>query len=598
MEKRQYPPARSSARNALKSIALIVCAAFALAAFFRTRAPLAAGPNHAPEMGAVRFKEVGVGQRIFFGLSVIDEESDDVRVELVQKPASARYNEKTLTVDWTPRATDAPRGDFAVRLTEFDRATGKQTGTQIKSFSIAVRPQAVQLPQDAPAPLAVETLISITDPERLAASNERWPITTIFDRIAAIEASKQIKPGSDVQPATGAALLQDALVNLAALHHNEEIDPRSPKFNPQWNAENWRLIMVRPRVNKKIFELRLVYRNVVAPEPAYLMPRLRIVRGTDAEIVKDNDLRQRNNEQFAHLLHDAFFDGPNLKSFVERDKKTYGAALADFIGRVISYRDEKEPRMQANFAALPHNARLGGDDALDARGSYLRGNGWALGVMKVIALERDGMKRLAFSNMPIDGFVASIKRTPDGKGYRPVAAPRFDANSVMRFKGLETLVDPLGFTAIPDEHDDVTDVRPSTIDASSISRVFKERYMVEETPLRDARRRLFEERGMTCIQCHVRNFDEGDYLDKAVADTKLAQPLSAGKFDAPAETRDIPRLFFIITPDEGRSEFLRRNEEEQVGNLIGVMRDYLGLKVNLKSPFATDWPFNTRTGRS
>jgi hypothetical protein len=63
-------------------------------------------------------------------------------------------------------------------------------------------------------------------------------------------------------------------------------------------------------------------------------------------------------------------------------------------------------------------------------------------------------------------------------------------------------------------------------------------------------------------------------------------------------TQDIPRLFFIITPDEGRSEFFRRNEEEQVGNLIGVMRDYLGVKANLKSPFNFDWPFNTRTGRS
>jgi hypothetical protein len=567
-----------------------------------SRLEAAAAPaNHPPEMGEVRFKEAGVGQRIFFGLAVIDEESDDVRVELVQKPASAKYNEKTLTIDWTPRAADAPRGDFAVRLTEFDRETGKQGGTQIKTFSIAVRPQAVSLPSDAPAPLAVETLISVTDPERLAASNARWPIITIFDRIAAIEASKQIKPGSDVQPATGATLFRDALRNLAALHHNEEIDPDSPTFNPQWNAENWRLLMVRPRVNKKIFELRLVYRNVVAPEPVYLMPRLRIVRGTDPDILKDNDLRQKNNEAFARLLHDAFFDGPNLKSFVADDKKAYGAALADFIGRVAAYHDDKDPRMQANFAALPHNARLGGDDMLDAQGRYLRGNGWALGVMKVVPVERAGKKSLAFANLPIDGFAASIKRTPDGKGYKPAAAPRFDPLSPLRFKGLETLVDSLGFTAIPDEHGEVTDVHPSTIDASSISRSFKEKYMVEETSLRNARRRLFEERGMTCIQCHVRNFDEGDYLNRAVADAKLSDAPPVGKSDAPPPptmTQDIPRLFFIITPDEGRSEFFRRNEEEQVGNLIGVMRDYLGIKANLKSPFNIEWPFNTRTGRS
>jgi hypothetical protein len=284
---------------------------------------------------------------------------------------------------------------------------------------------------------------------------------------------------------------------------------------------------------------------------------------------------------------------------VALDKKAYGAALADFIGRVVAYRDDKDPRMQANFAALPHNARLGGDDTLDAQGRYLRGNGWALGVMKVTPQERGGKRVLGFANLPIDGFAASIKRTPDGKGFKPAAAPRFDAASPLRFKGMETLLDSLGFTAIPDERENLDTVRPSIIDASSVSRAFKEKYMVEETPLRDARRRLFEERGMTCIQCHVRNFDEGDYLDKAVADAKVSEATAAGKNDAPpAQTRDIPRLFFVITPDEGRSEFFRRNEEEQVGNLIGVMRDYLGVKANLKSPFSIEWPFNTRTGRS
>lgn len=615
MGKRHRPLAFSSAGDKLKLLALAVSCAFALFMLFprvqRARVqgvgtmgqePDAQAPsrpasaNHQPEMDPVRFREVGVGQRIFFGLSVIDEESDDVRVELVQKPASAKYNEKSLTVDWTPTRADAPRGDFAVRLTEYDRETGRQRQMQIKTFSIAVRPLPVALPVDASAPLAVETLISITDPERLAATNARLPIKAILDRIAAIESSKQIKAGGDLQPTNGDGLFRDILHNLAALHHNEEIDPDSPKFNRQWNAENWRLIMVRPRVNKKIFELRLVYRNVVAPEPVYLMPRMRIVRGTDADILKDNDLRQRNNETFARMLHEAFFDGPNLKPFVASDKKAYGVALADFIGRILTYHDDKEPRMQANFAALPHNARLGGDDALDAQGRYQRGNGWALGVMKVVPTERAGKRVLAFSNVPIDGFVASVKPTPDGKGYRAAAAPRFDPQSPLHFKGLETLIDALGFTAIPDERDD-HDVKPSIIDASSVSRIFKEHYMVEETPLQDARRRLFEERGMTCIQCHVRNFDEGDYLNKAVSDAKSGQTVSAGARADATETRIIPRLFFVITPDEGRSEFLRRSEEEQVGNFIGVMRDYLGVKVNLKSPFNLEWPFNTRMGR-
>jgi hypothetical protein len=35
-----------------------------------------------------------------------------------------------------------------------------------------------------------------------------------------------------------------------------------------------------------------------------------------------------------------------------------------------------------------------------------------------------------------------------------------------------------------------------------------------------------------------------------------------------------------------------------MGNLKGVFRDYLDVKVNLESPLAADWPFKTRAGRS
>ena len=68
----------------------------------------------------------------------------------------------------------------------------------------------------------------------------------------------------------------------------------------------------------------------------------------------------------------------------------------------------------------------------------------------------------------------------------------------------------------------------------------------------------------------------------------------------PRATRDIERVFFVIVPTlgEGRSEYIRREEEEQVGNLKGVFRDYLGVKVNIKSPLANDWPHDTRRGRS
>ncbi|MBC7911500.1 MAG: hypothetical protein H7Y30_13415 [Pyrinomonadaceae bacterium] len=549
-----------------------------------------AADNKAPEMHPVRIKRVGLGQRIHFGLGAIDEESDDVRIEVVQKPASAKYNEKTLTVDWTPKPTDDPKGMFVIRITEYPLDKTRRPRELTKFFAIPVEAKPVQILELPPAPLEVDTLVSVIDPARLVAANERWSIVRLFDRIAGIETTKQVKQENNIQPTTGEALFRDALKNLAVLHRNEEIDPDSPKFNPEWKAENWRLIAVRPRLNKKTFELRLVYFNVVAPEPVYLMPRLRIVRGADAK--RPEELRHKNNKEFARLLHNAFFEGENLKPFVAGDKKKYGEALAELITSVVGYSDPEDPLMQANFAAMPHNARLGGDNKYDEKGRYLSGDGWALGAMKVGTVERDGKKVLAFISPFIDGFATSIKPNADGTAYKPVPAPRFTPGSKDFASGWDRLVDEddHGNVAIPDIGDGGA-VKGSNIDSASFSREHKMKFMVAETSLRDPRRRLFEERGMTCIQCHVRNFDEGDYLNP-VNDPKQAAKVGA--------TRDIERVFFVIVPTlkDGRTEYIRREEDEQVGNLKGVLRDYLGIKVNLNSPLAAEWPHDTRRGRS
>src|ERR671915_180544 len=93
--------------------------------------------NRPPEMDDIRIKRVGLGQHIFFGISVIDEETDDIRVEMTEKPASAKYNEKTLTVDWTPRKSDGKMGAFAVRITEYPRGGGSPR-TYVKTFNIEI----------------------------------------------------------------------------------------------------------------------------------------------------------------------------------------------------------------------------------------------------------------------------------------------------------------------------------------------------------------------------------------------------------------------------------------------------------------------------
>jgi hypothetical protein len=212
--------------------------------------------------------------------------------------------------------------------------------------------------------------------------------------------------------------------------------------------------------------------------------------------------------------------------------------------------------------------------------------------MKVAPVERAGKRVLAFTNPSIDGFATSIKPSAEGNAYVPVPAPRFKVGGKDFAGGWERLVDEddHGNVAIPETLADGS-VRASNIDSASFARDFKLKYMVAETPLRDPRRRLFEERGMTCIQCHVRNFDEGDYLNP-VNDPKQAAKVGS--------VRDIERVNFIIVPTlgEGRSEYIRREEEEQVGNLKGVIRDYLGIKININSPLAAEWPHDTRRGRS
>jgi hypothetical protein len=545
--------------------------------------------NRLPEIADQRHNEIGLGQRLTFGIEVIDEESDNVRIELVDKPKSAQFSQNTLTVDWTPRKSDGDIAKFLIKVTELPRDKSRKQRTVTKEYNVKIVKDPVKLLKLPPTSLEVDALVTIIDPARLRAANKSWNIVNLFQRISEIESDKQIKPGSDVQASNGEQLFRDSLKELAVMHKNPRINPESKAYDKVWNAENWKLIAVRPRINKKVFELRLVYFNTEAAEQAYLMPRLRIIRGDDAS--RPEELRQKNNYEFARMFHEAFFDGENLKPFVASDKTKYGEAINEFITKVLTYNDANEPMMRANMAAIPHNSRLGGGNEYDENGNYLYGDGWALGAMKVGPVIRNGKKVLAVTSPPIDGFVASIKPNPDGTAYKPVPAPITDKSSSQYRKGWEEAIDAAhGTVFIPEEMPDGT-IGRSNIDTTINSFDYKTNFMVSETKLQDPRRRLFEEKGMTCIQCHVRNYDEGDYL------TSLQVPKYAAENP---QARSIPRVFFIITPTlhSGRNEYIHREEQEQVGNLQGVFRDYLGIQVKLNLPLALDWVHDTKKGRS
>ena len=546
--------------------------------------------NRLPEIQDFRHKKIGLGQRLKIGIEVIDEEGDLVRTELVEKPKSAMFNQNTLTVDWTPQKSDGKNGKFVVRVTEIPRDKSRHSRTVTKIFNVQIVKKPVKLLELPPAPLEVDAFVTIIDPARLVAANKQWNIVNLFGRIAEIEADKQIKPNSNIQPTNGEQLFRDSMKELAILHKNPTLDPDSPKYDKIWNAENWKLIAVRPRLNKRVFELRLIYFNTKTAEQAYLMPRMRIVRGIDAK--RTEETRLKNNLTFAKMFHETFFDGENLKTFVANDRAKYGEALADFMTRVFNYYDKDDPMMRANLAAIPHNSRLGGGNEYDANGNYLHGDGWALGAIKVAPVERNGKKVLAFISPFIDGFSPSIKPNKDNTSYVNVPAPIADLNNPMYQKGWESLIDDddKGNMAIPSVSAEGT-IKRSNIDTTLNLYETQSQFRFTETPWRDARRRIFEERGMTCVQCHVRNFDEGNYL------TDMRDPQKNSKDFA---TNPVPRVFFIITPTlhSGRPEYIRRGELEQVGSLQGVFRDYLGIKVKINSPLATEWTHNTKKGKS
>lgn len=545
--------------------------------------------NRLPEIADLHHDKIGLGQRYFFGLEVIDEESDNVRIELVEKPKSAKFNQNTLTVDWTPQKSDGKNGKFVVKVTELPRDVSRQQRTVTKEYNLEIVDKPVKLLELPPTSLEVDSFVSIIDPARLKAADKKWGIVNLFQRIGEIEADKQIKAGSDISPANGEQLFRDSLKELAVMHKNPTLDPDSPKFDKVWNAENWHLIAVRPRINKKVFELRLVYFNTVAAEQAYLMPRMRIVRGDDAAMPEE--IRQKNNYMFAKMFHDAFFDGENMKPFVANDKAKYGEALNDFITKVLTYNDPKEPMLKANMAAIPHNSRLGGGNEYDDNGKYLFGDGWALGAMTVKPVMKNGKNTLAVVSPPIAGFVASIKPKPDNTAYKPVPAPITQKTDPQYQKGWENVIDEAhGTVFIPEVMPDGTVAR-SNIDTQINAFDYKTKFMVAETSLQDPRRRLFEEKGMTCIQCHVRNYDEGDYLTSVQKPGATAENVSS---------RPIKRVFFIITPTlhSGRNEYIHREEQEQVGNLQGVFRDYLGVQVKMNLPLSLDWVHGTKKGRS
>ena len=126
----------------------------------------------------------------------------------------------------------------------------------------------------------IETLLLIRQPGRLAQVNKDWPL----DKLLAVGAETfklQIPEDKRAQAqgarSTARPRTTQMLTGLAQTHQNPRLDPTSPQFDKAvfGAAADWKIVAVRPRIDKAWTELRVVYQAVNATEPVFAMFRLR-----------------------------------------------------------------------------------------------------------------------------------------------------------------------------------------------------------------------------------------------------------------------------------------------------------------------------------
>ena len=504
-------------------------------------APFAVPDAHEVELYPPAWKKVGVGQAIAFATSAIDQDLDETRVVATKLPASAKFDAITQTITWTPTRADMPKAEFELTITQPGRGT---TATRV--FSIDVVPQ----PQPAPAAPAlsplIETLLLVHAPRRLAQVNRDWPIDKLL--AAGAEAFKlQFPEDKRAQIASrldGKTAYQQLLAGLAETQQNPRLDPMSPRFDKAafGDPRSWKLVAFRPRIDKAWTELRVVYQAMKSPEPVFAMFRLRPVVEYVPALPRPDEERVANNQIFLGMVAKRLMaDGGVNPAFV-KDEAAHGRAVAALMTDVMTFDDTRgrptsKPYLHGFVIGIATEARMGGGSARAADGSYQSGDGWGWAAMKPFRTA-DGTAQ-AYVDVAIPGFWTRAAPSKDGKTWEPACAPRFDPADPAHVPGFEVLCrKTMGFVDLPGLADGK--VVASKVEANNLFVEHKQRWSIEQLPLADGRRDLGEENGMTCSQCHIRNFGMHDYGDPASVDPSKGVPK--------AMNHAIPTLNFQIIP--------------------------------------------------
>jgi hypothetical protein len=486
---------------------------------------------HEPESFLPAWKKVGVGQTISFGVAAIDPDLDETAVEVATMPASATFDAITQTVTWTPTADEVKTGgSFVLTIKQADQPGGGWTKIEQVTFDIAVDPHKQPAPVAASQSAVVETLLAIRERARLTNVNLDWPLDKMLAHGADLFGATlppeiQAKLGTNDRE----NLYTSFLKSLSQTHDNPRLDPDSTSFDRDafGSPESWKIVAVRPRIDKAWNELRVVYQATAAREPVFAMFRL---RPTWDVPTLPPEARAINNELFGKLVARHLLGkdlGPNAKHV--KNAKAHAKAVAALVTAVVTYvppppkrgQPAPPPWHRAAFVALQTAARMGGGSARTADGSYRSGDGWAWSVMKPMA--NAGATAQAYVDVPIPGFWTAAVASPDGKSWIAKCAPKFDPEDPQHAPGYEVLCrKALGLVDLPDASGGK--VAPGKRDAVNLFVEHKRTDAVAFLPLDDGRRDHGEENGMTCAQCHTRRFGVRDYADAATADPSAGPP--------------------------------------------------------------------------
>ena len=500
-------------------------------------APFAVADAHDPEWFTPAWTKVGVGQTIAFSTATIDQDLDETRVEVTKLPPTAKFDAITQTVTWTPAKADMPKADFEVSITQPSR-----NKSMTRTFSIEVLAKAQPVPTAPALSPIIETLLLIHTPKRLEQVNKDWPIDKLL-QVGADAFRLQIPDEARAKlttPLDAKLAYAQLLAGLAQTHGNPRLDPASPQFDKAafGDPKSWKIVAFRPRIDKAWTELRVVYQATKSPEPVFAMFRLRPVVEYVPALPRPDEERDANNKIFLGMVAKHLMKDGGVNPAFVKNEAAHGKAVSALMTELMAFDDTKtKPYLHGFEIGIALEGRMGGGSRRTASGGYKSGDGWGWSAMKPFKT-KDGTTQ-AYVNVNIPGFWTDTEPSKDGKTWVPRCATRFNPEDRSHVAGYDVLCrKTIGFVDLPE----MVDGKPTNgkIDANNLYFEHKKKWEVEHLALEDGRRDLGEENGITCSQCHIRNFGMHDYSDPANVDPSKGSPK--------AMNHSIATLAFQIIP--------------------------------------------------